>query len=479
MSTPEFGQQWPPQTPQPPQPPPDPHSQGSPGAPAAPQYGQPGPVQPPQYGVQHHGGAQYTQPQPGVVLPGSQPPQRGRKRGLVVGLVVALVLALGGGATWWVLSERESVASGASTPEEAASRLINALGNGDLLGVAQSLVPGEASALGDQLQDGVDELKRLGMLSPDADPSAFSGISLTAKNLVFDTEATERVNDRLAITKLTGGTLTVEANLAELPLEQEYLDAMVAAAGGAGATSGSQTFDIGTLVRQSGAPIRIATVNVDGEWYPSLFHTIADNALASEGLSWPQESIPARGADSPTEAVRQLVQAAFDADLNRVIELLPPDEMAVLHDVGPLLVDALASEGATPSGIKVVDLRTENTPVTNGTRATLTALTLEAPGKGRLSVTKDGGCYDLTAPEGSQRFCGADLAQAIVENAGPDVPVAGIGRTMEVLAEQGLGVVTTEVDGKHYVSPLRTYGEFGLGLYRELTPEEFRAMLPG
>lgn len=465
----QFGQQGPPQNPH--------HAPGAPaGAPQVP--GTPGPYGYPDPGQQQASFAHTAPvPQPGYVTPG--PPEGGRrKRGLIVGLVIALVLAVGGGATWWVLSERESVASGASTPEDAATRLLTALGDGDLLGAANSLAPGEAAVLGDQLQEAFTEFTRLGVLSEDADASAFSGISFTAENLTFDTAAAEQVNDRVTIAKLTGGTFTLDADLDQLPLSPEYRDAFIAAATeDSGQTAARETVDIATLVKQSGSPIRIATVNVDGGWHPSLLYTLVDNALAEEGMSWPSSSIPARGADSPDEAVRDIVQAALNADLNRVIELLPPDEMAVAHDVGPLLVRTLAAQGARRSGVQLLDLQTEDTPVTGGTLATITKLELAAPNGSTLSVSKDGDCYDVGFSGRSERLCGADLAAMLAQNAEMDASPEVLERLTRVLADQGIGMITTEVDGKHYVSPLRTLGDLGMRMYRELSPEEFRAML--
>ena len=39
------------------------------------------------------------------------------------------------------------------------------------------------------------------------------------------------------------------------------------------------------------------------------------------------------------------------------------------------------------------------------------------------------------------------------------------------------GVVATEVDGKWYVSPLRTYTELGLSAISDLTPEDVIALV--
>ena len=65
----------------------------------------------------------------------------------------------------------------------------------------------------------------------------------------------------------------------------------------------------------------------------------------------PATPIPAVGAATPEEAVRGMIDAAIDLDVARVIELTPPDEMAALHDYGPILVD-LAEEALAESDIE-------------------------------------------------------------------------------------------------------------------------------
>jgi hypothetical protein len=460
------------------------HFGQQPGQPGQPGQPQPVPPQPGQYEQQQWGqqppGQPFTSdPTAVAVAPGPGPQPKKSKRGLIITLVAVLVLALGGGATWWALSRSDSVASGAATPEDAVTELLSALDNGDLLGAANTLAPSEASILADQLTQSFDEYKRLGLLDQNADPSSFSGFELVAENLTFDSQSAERVNDHVTITKLTGGTLTINADLTKLPLAQEYLDAMLAEAGGAAALTDSETLDIGSHVQQTGEPIRIATVNVDGEWYPSLLYTFADNLLAEAGLSWPQESIPAHGADSPTEAVKQLLQAAFDANFTRVIELLPPDEMAVLHDVGPALVHQLGNLAEGPSGIQVLDVQTEDKQVAGGTLATLTALSLEIPGQGQLTVTKNGDCYELTAPQGTQQLCGEELGQRMAAEADESTPPQMLQHIGESLAEHGVGAVVTQVDGQYYVSPLRTLNELGMSLSRGLEPEDLKQILQG
>ena len=53
--------------------------------------------------------------------------------------------------------------------------------------------------------------------------------------------------------------------------------------------------------------------------------------------------MPAVGADSPEEAVDEMIAAVERLDVERMIELTPPDEMGVLHDYAPLFLDEVES----------------------------------------------------------------------------------------------------------------------------------------
>ncbi|WP_232376095.1 flagellar basal body-associated FliL family protein [Amycolatopsis aidingensis] len=452
--------------------------------PGQPQYGQPQYGTPPQGYPQGYQQPYHQQPygHPQQPYYQQQPPPRKSRRGLVIGLVAALVVALGGGATWFALSQTESVASGAATPTEAARNLAGSLGNGDLVGLLGSLAPAEAALFTDPIEDATGELKRLGVVKPDADPKSLSGMRLQAENLAFDEAAQEQVNDHVAITKLTGGTLEVTANLQDVPLAEDFMDAVLSRSERAELEQGPQTrtIDIAEVVRQQGEPVRIATVNVDGEWYPSLLYTIADYALLAERQAWPQQPVPAIGADSPNEAVQQLVLAALDGDLRRVIELLPPDEMAVLHDVGPVLLNAIGAE-AGPSGITVTRLETETSELNGGTRATVTALELTNERKrSTFSLVREGTCYRVSVDENSDRLCADELATMLERRSDVSLPPAARQAVRNLglgVFEQGIGVVTTEVDGEHYVSPLRTFNELGMTVLRSLQPEDIQGLI--
>lgn len=403
----------------------------------------------------------------------ARPPRRKTRRGLLVGLAAALVVVAGGAGTWVALSRSDS---GAATPVEAALRLVGSISNGDVAGVLTSLAPAEAAVLVDPVTDVTNEFKRLKVLAPGFEPKTLAGVAARTENLTFDEGAAEHVNDHVTITKLTGGTVTVTTDLSKLPLTKGFLD-QAAPAAVAGKADGTRSINIGDEVRKIGEPLRIATVKVDGRWYPSLFYTIADYALKSAGERWPSTSIPAVGAASSNDAVKEMVQAALDADMKRAIELVPPDEMAVLHDTGPAILKAVGSN-ARPTGVKVLDLQTRNSPVSGGTRATLTSLRLQDSSGRQFSVRKDGDCYDVDGNGQNQHLC-ADAAAAQIAGLSGTVPSAVTQVFQHFSAgimRQGLGVITTESQGKYYVSPLRTLSEQALTLLRSIDPGDIAAL---
>lgn len=445
---------------------------GPQGFPQQPGYQQPqtGPqgFQQPQTGPQGFAQPGYGQPQYGG-LPGydSQAPKK-KGRGPIIGAIAAvLVVALGVAATIIVLNRTGAGQGGEDNPTQAATNLVDSLSQGDVLGVLESLTPAESSLLVDFNAKTTERLKELKVYKEDADPNKLHGASVEATGLKYDEQGAEKVNDHLTITKLIGGTVAFHADLSELPLTDEFMDA--AFPDGVNAEPTDEKVDIADVVRETGEPIRIATVKVDDKWYPSLFYTVADYALQDAGKEWPDKPIANNGAGSADDAVKELVQASINGDMERVIELLPPDEMGALHDAGPALLDEL---GATKSaGVEVTKLETESTDAeTGGKRVMLKEVEVSADGQ-TYRVTKDGDCYTAEGEGEKQMFCAEDVAKSM----GGSSMSADLQTALAHLASgllKNTGVVATEVDGKWYVSPLRTYSELGLTALSDLTPED-------
>ncbi|MFB9903910.1 flagellar basal body protein FliL [Allokutzneria oryzae] len=462
MATPPFGV---PQ--QVPQQPPQQFAQQFPqqGMPPQPMLPQPGPGQPP-YGHPHP-------PQQGA-------PGPGRKRtGLVVGILVAVVALVAGGVTAFFAF---SGSAGASTPTAAATKLVEALGKGDIAGVISNLAPAEAKLSADYMGASMDELKRLEVMKPDASPDQLAGVELKAEGLRFDEAGEEKLNDHVTVTKLTAGTITITSDTAKLPLADKFVD--LAFPNGRVDQRTTETIDIASIVRATGQPVRIATVNEGGTWYASFFYSIADNALAVEEIAWPKEPIPANGAPDAETAVKELVRAALSGDLRRVVELLPPDEMGVLHDLGPLLVGELGGELDT--GSKLVDLKTVHKDVNGGTKVSLDSMMLEIDGE-RGTVRRVEDCVEIQGPQGQpDRMCAKDVVENFIEGAEKSYR-RNTGKAMpqqlkdfcERIVRNFLdaGVMTTQVDGKHYVSPIRTVSELMLTVLRSLEPKDVEELV--
>ncbi|MGW5051800.1 flagellar basal body protein FliL [Actinokineospora sp. NPDC004072] len=486
MTYPGQGGQWPPN---------DPYGQGQPQGGYPQQGGYPAQQQPgyPQTGPQPQQGYPQTGPQPqqGYPQTGPQPtqqygyqqqyggaygypePPKKSRKGLIIGVVVAVVLAAAGvGGAVFFLNRGGSVAAGAESPTSAATNLVTAIGQGDVAGLLTGLAPAERDLMSALNSQTTEELVRLEVYKPGVDPNKMTGFELKAENLKFDDAAAEKVNDRITITKLIGGTVTVTSDMSQLPYTEEFIEA--AFPRGMNARPQTETVDIAKEIADNGGePIRIATVNVDGEWYPSLFYTLADYALLEANLEWPAQAIPANGADSPGEAVRQLADAALAADLERVIELLPPDEMGVLHDVGPVLVEQAGQLDPAPA--RIINLTTETADVDGGTKVLLKELEVETEGQ-TVKITKDGECYAAEVQGERQQICADDLAAEIGGSGMPPaVEKALTGLVKGMMANTG--VVTVEVDGKWYVSPIRSLTDVMVTALQSLEAEDVRALL--
>jgi hypothetical protein len=315
------------------------------------------------------------------------------------------------------------------------------------------------------------ELKRLEVYKQDADPNQLHGAEIKTSDLKYDESGAEKVNDHLTITKLIGGKLILDSDVSKLPLTQRFLEA--AFPNGIDAKPQHEEIDIAKETHNGRDPIRIATIKVDDQWYPSLFYTIADYALKAADKKWPTRGIPDKGAGNPTDAVKNLAQAAMDGDLERVIELLPPDEMGALHDAGPVLVDMA---GAPKSqGIKITKLDADTQNVTGGEKVVINELEAEADGGHHLTVRRDGDCYSYQADDQSDKFCADQVAQLL------DKKISGPARDALVHLASGMlkntGIVTTQVDGSWYVSPLRSFTDIELTVLKSLNADDVYALL--
>ncbi|GAA4537822.1 flagellar basal body protein FliL [Pseudonocardia xishanensis] len=447
-------------------------------------YPQQGPQPTQQYPPQQYPPQQYGPPQGGPGGPppnwtppagyggegGGEPPKRRRRWPLIAAVVAIVAVLAGGGYTAWALLGNSG---GASSPTEVVTALAGDLEGKDYLRAASRIAPNETVLLTDLGDVMTKELVRLQILKPDAAANQ-SLDTVTFSGLRFDEAGAETVRPNVTITKLVAGTITTTGDTANLPFTDSFKQKVFP--NGQPPAGAPETIDIAEVVRDEGGPIRIATVQVDGEWYVSGLYTAADYALKSENEPWPTTSVPANGAASAQDALKDMVTAALDSDVQRVIELTDPEEAAALHDAGPALVQAAA--GAQPSGAKLVDLQTTETDVRGHTGLSLASVTVQTPDGVLIDVKRQGDCLLMSSPQGGgeQRLCTADLAQAGLSEVGNSPALAEFAPRL-VTAMLDVKVVASEVDGKWYVSPGQTVVQLYADLLGAMQPGDLDALI--
>ncbi|MCU1655525.1 MAG: proline-rich proteoglycan 2 [Pseudonocardiales bacterium] len=469
---------WPP--PQPPQqpgawPPPQQPGAWQPAQPGAWQPAQPGAWQPPQQPSGWH--PQNSEPVWGPppaeggwdYLGGSpEAPKRGGRGKLIASLVAVVALAGGGVATYVAVSNSNSH-HGAASPKAAVQAIVDDINKSDLVGVLDDLAPGERDAIATPLLNDIKELKRIRVLRPDADPTKVAAVKTSIKNLAFDADVT--VNDHVQIIQLTGGTVSLNTDASKIPFTSGFVKTLFPS--GAPTASRTSTVDIADAVRSNnGKPIRIATEKVGGRWYPSIFYTIADYAAVGSGAVGPTTAdyVPAKGAASPVDAVKQLVNALVSGDIARAIELLSPDEMAAVHDYAGLIVKS-AGSSYPAANVHIDDLQLTVKPTTGGAQlVTLNSVTVTTGTGDKIVVTVNGDCVDMTLPgQAPQHLCTSQIAAQLasqLERLGgqPLTPAQKQALTDLFGGETQGGIVTTQSGGQWYVNPVRTILDQSTGL---------------
>ncbi len=389
-----------------------------------------------------------------------------------------MVALLAGAGVWFFAIRDTRSASGQASPQAAVSALFTSLSNSDPIGLAGQLDPVEASLFADLNADVLTELKRLDVLGPSASANSLTGTSITVSGLTVD-PTDETINENLRVVKLTGGTITLASNPDQLPLsdkiKSKFADQI------SQAQPQSQTVNIADAVARSGGPIRIATVQRGGEWYVSLFYSIADNAAHQAGLPNPTaaDKIPAVGSPSPEAAVDAFVKKASTGDLEGLIALTAPDEMGVLHDYGKLLIADVDTSDMTSSlndlGFSIDNASWTVSDVTSGKKVSLASLTLTANGQ-TATITRDPAAGSLTVEIDGQTetldesTIDSYIAQAAgSQNLDPTM-VDIIKREFKQVV--GLGIVTVQVDGQWYVSPVRSFSDIFVSLLKGLQPAD-------
>jgi hypothetical protein len=472
---------------------------GAPGYGAEPRFGEPQPTFQQQPAYQQRYGQIYGEPQPEPAPPAWAPAAHAKKSKLPVMIAVAVtVVALVAAGVVLAGSRGWFTASGASSPNQAVEKVFQSLADGDLLGVAAQLAPSEAGMTADLTGDMLDQLKRLEIVNSSATADQLYSLTITSKDLTLAPTPIP-INDHVQVVRITGGTLTVDGIGGTDALTPKIRAAMPDLADVAPSTA---TFDIATQTAETGNALRIATVNVDGRWYPSVAYTIADNAaFTSIGPDYAARLAPiaAAGAATPQQAMDKLLQALVAGDTEQIVSLLDPGTMGAVHDYASLaFADSgrclwnglLTGSGANPAtggaceplDVQVASATWTTTAVTGGQKVAIGSLTFDTP-DGQMTITRDPSVPSMTITGLGEKpivIDPSDVPDFFATLSGTfGVDLSGeSGQVTDIVAREleqvlNLGVIMVQgADDLWYTSPLHTYSDVVVSLLRGLQPAD-------
>jgi hypothetical protein len=427
------------------------------------------PVAPPTTSIASYGAA--TGESMGSYIPA--PPAPKRRRALVAG-AVAGALALGAGG---LAVAARSGSDGAASPQAAVQKLLSSAEQSDLVGVMDALVPGERELMRQPMLDTIAELKRLEILDKKANPTKVDALVMTFDGEAFNELA---INDRITTVEMTAGTMTVKGDGSKIPFGKLVQDLADPDSLPKPEEATSDTTDM--------EGVKITTVKVDGSWHVSVLYSVAESARNSGDNPAPSDAskIATTGSDSPEAAVKDMVDAIADLNLRRVIELLPPDEYAVLKDYGYLFVPQ--AEEAVAQLPADFDVTVELPVRIAGSGDRRSAI----PTSFKISGTADGNsasaeydpatkCIKVTVDGETNEVCTDDAQQAAEDSGAMTDEMKQFTDDMNNMFDRtklaDVGFTVRNVGGKWFVTPLGTMTDAMVAVMKSIKAPELRSLL--
>lgn len=402
------------------------------------------------------------------VTPEATPPDQPRSRAkLVVGVVA--VAALVGAGVFAISRMAGSDAGGAESPEDAVRAFFDALDGEDALGAIDVLLPGERESLRDPAAELVDELRRLEVLSEDADASDVGGIDLQFQLDEVDVSETN-VDDIVNVAVSGESSVTVDGE--ELPIGDLILDNVEI-----------DQSELDTEQRTEEFDLPLTAVRDDGRWYVSAFYTLAETirreaTVEGEALDIPAEGLPAVGGDRPEDAIDNLIDATQRLDVAAIIASLNPDEFEALQRYAPLFLDDAQEAIAEQDDFEIsIDDPVYDVSGSGDTRSiSIAELHARITGEGEAAtIDYADGCWIVAAQE--ERFDSCNLGDQlpqldeILDNPEPVQDFLDVAQAAFDDYENP-GIIVEQVDGQWYLSPMATAAEQFFALSGALDREE-------
>lgn len=470
----------------------------APGAPGGPAQ-QPGTPEPVVYGHDQPTVPHGAPGQPTAWVPYEQtatiptvevaPPAKKGGKGKVIAAVVGAVAVVGAG-TFAVTTIAGGSDGGASSPDAAVEKMFDAVGELDVLGVMDSLLPGERDIMRDRAERLVGNLRDLGVLSDDADLGGIAGVEITLSDMTYDPVDTN-VEDITDV--LVSGTIDASVNGEELPIGDLVIDRFL----------DGEPLDIDESDSGEFEDLMITAVEQDGRWYVSLGYTAAEYARTGGGdpadadfdVPEVEDAIALNGGDTPEGAINNLLDAVESFDLEGAVGTLDPREFGALHRYAPLFIDdaehavsSLEEDVAITFGDITYTVTRDGSSATVGIN--IDSLVVQFDG-GSVEYRSDGNCVTITEDGGQpEELCGGSITAdpgdvvAEIEDMLPDDPeladsVAALVEDFQAAFDDlgPLGITVSEVDGKWYVSALGTVADTGLTVLDALDRAEFETLI--
>ena len=415
----------------------------------------------------------------------AEPAARSSWFGRGVALAAAAVLVGGGG---YLAINAGSADGGADSPAAALDGVLAALSSEDLIGAAEFVEPSERDTMIDAGFEVVEELVRLELFDDSLDLSSVEGIDLEFDDVEIDSV---EVRPGLAHLFITGGRATAAVDGAAAPLGRLITDRV-----------DSEDLAVSESQTQEMTPtsVPIVAVERDGRWYLSLWYSVAENARLEFDAPMPSaaDRLAEIGAATPEEAIETFVGALEQIDITTMIGMLDPDEAAALYDYGSLFVDdgqraaddflqevrrdgwfwevtQLDLRSETDGGFATVYIDRLDVTASDGEvflDASFTADRIDV-GMDSPDVTFDyvveGDCMTVTYDEGygpeTEHMCTDELLADVGMGSLSSGAMGGLTSIDEA------GIVVHNVDGRWYISPLRTGSQMTLRTLRAMDPE--------
>ncbi len=158
--------------------------------------------------------------------------------------------------------------------------------------------------------------------------------------------------------------------------------------------------------------------------------------------------------------------------------MLPPDEMGVLHDYGQVLIDQAdagdLSSSAKDLGIDVSNVTWAESDVTGGKKLSIKSMTFTADGQtATIEYDPANSSMTVTLPDQPAVTLDEDTIDTYLSDA---VGTDGLDQqALDIIKREfkqviGTGLVTVQVDGKWYVSPIRSVSDIFVSLLKGLEP---------